>query len=41
LLSVKALLRDGACWWRLTIGYGAFGCFVFLAVAKAFGWILP
>jgi hypothetical protein len=39
--AVKALLRDGACRWRLTIGYGAFGYLEFLAVAKAFGWILP
>jgi hypothetical protein len=40
LLAVKALLRGSVCWWWLTIGYGAFGCFVFLAVAKALGWVL-
>jgi hypothetical protein len=41
LRAVKALLQDGLCWRRLTLGYGAVGCLAFLAIAKACGWILP
>jgi hypothetical protein len=41
LRAVQVLLQDGVRWRRLTLGYGAVGCLVFLAVAKACGWLLP
>ena len=40
LRAVKALLRDGVRWRRLTLGYGAVGRLASLA-AKACGWLLP
>jgi hypothetical protein len=41
LRAVQVLLRDGVRWRRLTLGYGAVGCLVVLAVARACGWLLP